>query len=105
MAAQIGRVEAIMHQEGGQIPWLEQDAQSSPIGDRSSNISMEPAIYFTIMLKDGKTQVIDVELFVVRAPDNMRLLRKYGFDVMNVSLISSLLIMYINVMILSISNC
>lgn len=70
MAAQIGRVEAIMHQEGEQIPWLEQDAQSSPTGDRSSNISMEPAIYFTIALKDGKTQVIDVELFVVRTCDS-----------------------------------
>lgn len=68
MTSQIARVERIMHEDGARIPWLEQHTQESPVGERSSNINIEPAIFFKTTSCDGRTRVSGAEFFVVRSP-------------------------------------
>lgn len=68
MTSQVARVERIMHEDGTQIPWLEQDTQERPVGERPSNVSIEPAIFFKTTSHDGKTTVSGAEFFVVRSP-------------------------------------
>lgn len=57
-----------MHQDGCPIPWLEPGAACKVVGERNSNINMEPAIYYKTKFKDGHHDVTDIEFFMVHNP-------------------------------------
>eukprot|EP00892_Ulva_mutabilis_P010268 jgi/Ulvmu1/7613/UM038_0038.1 len=65
MSSQIDLVERRMHQDGWNVPWLEAGTRCKPVGERKSNVSMEPAIYYKASLQDGQPVVTDVEFFMI----------------------------------------